>query len=184
MSISMLFVGGSTMGLLSYLPLYLRDSGWTPASADGALATFHAVSMIAAIPIATLSDRLGFRKRFMVWAVFSLGLGLVVLATGNLSLVWPAVVIAGITRDAFMAILMTMIVELKGIGSSYAGTAMGLAITFSRLGSFLAPPAGNSLAGFGLNYPFALWAIMAALGMIGFTLIRERRPDPTTAQAI
>ena len=49
---------GCVQGMLGYLPLYLRDIGWTAAGADGALATFHAVSIVGTIPLALLAGRL------------------------------------------------------------------------------------------------------------------------------
>jgi len=52
------------LSMLGYLPLYLRERGWSVASADGTVAAFHGVSVMGAIPLALLSDRLKSRDEF------------------------------------------------------------------------------------------------------------------------
>jgi hypothetical protein len=87
--------------------------------------------------------------------------------------VWGAVIIAGFARDGFMAILMTQIIELKGVGTMYAGTAMGMVLVFSRLGSLISPPLGNSLADFHLALPFVFWAVLALVGLLFLYFVKE-----------
>ena len=53
---------GCIMGMTGYLPLYLREQGWAPASADGTLAAFYGVSTLCVVSLSSLSDRLGSRK--------------------------------------------------------------------------------------------------------------------------
>ena len=64
--------------MIGYLPTYLRDIGWTAASADGTVATFNALSTLGAIPLALLSNRFGLRKAvlFPVLVVTILGIAL------------------------------------------------------------------------------------------------------------
>jgi cyanate permease len=159
--------------MLGYLPLYLRDIGWPAARADAALASFHAISLASVFPLALLSDRLGSRKRFLAVAtlVIATGTGSLAMAAGGL--IWIAVLMAGAVRDGFMAIFMTTVTELEGVGAAYTGTALGLTTTLSRVGSLIAPPLGNSLANFDASLPFALWAAMALTGLIAFYLVDE-----------
>jgi hypothetical protein len=77
-------------------------------------------------------------------------------------------------RDGFMALFMTMIFETEGVGTKLAGTATGFAMVFSGLGGLLAPPIGNSLAAVGAGMPFAFWAALAGLGILGLGLAREK----------
>ena len=170
---------GAVQGMLGYLPLYLRDVGWTPASADGALATFHAVSIAGTIPLAILSGRLSSRNVVLFAAVFltALGTGLLTLASG--ALVWVAVVMAGVVRDGFMAVMMTRITEIPGVGVAFAGTAMGIAFTLSRLIGFASPPLGNSLATESSpGLPFLFWSALATVALFAFLLLRRRRSVP------
>jgi MFS family permease len=172
---ALLGVGGCIQGLLGYLPLYLREIGWAPVRADAALASFHAFSMAAVFPIAYLSDRLDTRKWFLIAAslIISIGVGTLTIAGG--AAIWLAVVFAGVVRDGFMAIFMTSVTEQKGVGSKHAGTAIGLTLTLSQLGGLIAPPLGNSLGIFDLRFPFILWAVMALLGFVTLTTLKEEK---------
>ena len=167
-------ISGSVQGTLDYLPLYLREIGWAPAAADGALATFHGVSMACVIPLALGSDKLGSRKKVLMAAALMIVSGQSLLSIAGGSLVWGAVMMAGFVRDGFMAIFMTMVIETEGVGSEYAGTAIGLVMSCAALGNMLAPPLGNSLASISPNLPFLFWAGLALLGLLGLSLTREK----------
>lgn len=173
LSLATLGVTACVTGMLGYLPLYLRSSGWAEANADSALALFHATSMIAAIPITILSDRLGTRKGVLRVAALlvTIGVGALVVARGTL--IWPAVILAGLTRDGFMALTMTAVMEVKGVGARYAGTATGFLMAWLGLGSVFAPPLGNSLAAISPSAPFALWAGLALVGFAGYWLLQD-----------
>jgi len=168
---------GCVQGVFGYLPLYLRDIGWTGASADGALAAFHATSMVGVVPIALLSDRLGSRKAVLFGATLLLGIGVGLLSVSGGAMVWVSVIIAGFVRDAFMAVLMSTIIETKGVGAAYAGTAMGLVLTLSRLSAFASPPIGNSLADVDASLPFVFWAALAAVALLFFYFMRQERTE-------
>jgi MFS family permease len=169
----LLGIGGCLQGVLGYLPLHLREIGWAGASADGALAAFHGISLVFTIPLAFLSDRLGSRKPILVAATSMtiVGVGLLSIAEGTL--VWASVALAGIVRDGFMAIFMTMVMETKGVGAQHAGTAMGMVMVFYRLGGLLSPPLGNSLAAINLGLPFIFWAALAAVALFGFYFVKN-----------
>jgi NNP family nitrate/nitrite transporter-like MFS transporter len=175
LGISIFGVGGCIAGTLGYLPLYLREIGWSEASADGALAAFHGISMLFAIPASMLSDRLPTRKMMLVAASIMIATGTSLLFLFQGAVIWVAVVIAGIVRDGFMGIFMTTIIETRGVGGRYAGTASGMVVFFLRFGSFLSPPIGNSLAATDASLPFLFWAILAFCGLVGFYFIQEGR---------
>jgi NNP family nitrate/nitrite transporter-like MFS transporter len=183
MGLVSLGVGGGIQGLLGYLPLYLREVGWPAPRADGALASFHAMSLITVVPLALLSDRLGSRKRFLIIAatVIASGMGMLSFAEGVM--VWVAVLLAGAVRDGFMAIYMTLVTELDGVGATLAGTAIGLAQTLSRLGGLIAPPLGNSLAEIDLRVPFLFWAAMAVVGLGALYFVQEGQSSDATGPA-
>jgi MFS family permease len=176
-------VGGCINAMLGYIPSYLREVGWTPALADGALASFHAMSLISVLPLALLSDRLGSRKRFLAVAVIMITVGVALLSVAQGPVVWLAVMLAGLVRDGFMAIYMTTITELEGVGPMYTGTAIGLAATLSRLGGLLAPPLGNSLANWDLRWPFVFWAALSVLGFVALLFVAEGKSRGTAQQA-
>jgi hypothetical protein len=108
--------------------------------------------------------------------MITVGVGLLSVVDGLL--VWGAVNIAGSVRDGFMAVFMTALVETEGVGTTYAGTAMGFALALSGLGRLLAPPLGNSLGDIAPALPFVFWASLAAAGLLGLCLVRERGSSP------
>lgn len=165
----------AVQGILGYLPLYLRDAGWMGTAADGALSAFHATSMLATVPIILLSDKLGSRKLvlFVTTLATAIGIGLLSI-TGGWG-VWASVIMAGMMRDAFMAIHITMTIETEGVGSKYAGTAVGLIHTVAGLAEFASPPLGNSLAGISPRLPFTFWSALAAAALFVFIPLKEKR---------
>lgn len=171
---AMLGVGSCIQGGLGYLPLYLRGLGWEAATADSALATFHGASLLFTIPIALLSHRLGSQRRVLMIATVMIASGFGLLSVADGALVWGAVILAGVVRDGFMAMLMTFIIEIKEVGVAYAGTATGMIMSISQIGAVLSPPAGNSLAIYGPGVPFVFWAGLALMGLIGFAMVKER----------
>lgn len=179
MGLVILGVGGCIQGMLGYLPLYLREIGWPASLADAALASFHAASLITVIPLTLLSDRLGSRKRLLVIAVLMITTGVGMLSFAQGALIWIAVLMAGLVRDGYMAIFLTMVTESKGVGMLFAGTAMGLASTLSRVGGLVAPPVGNSLASFNLSLPFLFWASMALVGFVCLLFVQEGEGEPS-----
>jgi cyanate permease len=163
--------GGCVTPMLAYLPLYLRNIGWTNANADSTVATFHAVSLAGAIPIAMLSDRLRKRRVFLLLGALLMAAGVGALTVAAGVFIVAAVIVAGCMRDGFMAIFMTTVMETREIGLSYTGSAIGFVQVFFALGGTFAPPLGNSLAAIGPAAPFLLWAALAALGLVSFSLL-------------
>ena len=154
-------------------------SGWEAVRADTALASFHAVSLIAVLPIAFLSDRLHLRRGVLAAAaaIVAVGIGLLSIVEGVA--IWVGVLLAGSVRDGFMSVFMTAVTEVPGVGSLYAGTALGLVMTLQRVGGLVAPPLGNALAATNPRMPFVFWAGMAALGLL--TLLLARRSASAVA---
>jgi len=166
-------VSGCVNGMMGYLPLYLRDLGWQPANADSTLASFHAASMLFAIPVAMLSDRVGSRRGVLMAAALLIGIGTGLLGFASGVLISVAVLIAGITRDGFMAISMTAAIEVKGIGARFAGSATGLIMSAMGITNVFAPPIGNWLAKFGSGLPFLFWAALVFLGFVAYLFFQQ-----------
>ena len=181
LGLALMGIGSCIQSTLGYMPLYLRGLGWPEASADGALATFHAVSMIFVIPIALWSDRLCSRKTVLMAATLMIVAGVGLLSIVDGMMVWVAVSMAGLVRDGFMAVFMTVLIETEGVGARYVGTAMGLVMIFSGLGGLIAPPLANSLARIAPGLPFIVWAALAAAGFWRLYLLKERGVEKALA---
>jgi MFS family permease len=171
-------------GVIGYLPTYLRNIGWTPASADGTLATFNALSTLGSIPLALLSNKFGLRKAVLFPVLVVTIICVALLPMVDSAMVYVLMILMGVARDGFMAICLTMSIETKGIGVVYAATAMGLAQTVLNMGSLISPPLGNSLVPAdnpAAPFPFLLWAAFGLLGLVAFIFVKEtgwRRREP------
>jgi Na+/melibiose symporter-like transporter len=160
-------------GLNGYLPLYLRNSGWEAAGADGTLATINAVSAVTVIPLLMLSDKLGMRKAVLLpgLIIITIGTGLFSIVTGPL--VWPIAAMVGIFRNVGWAIIATLTIESKGVGAEYTGIGGGMVLSLSRVGFVIGPPLGNSFAAIFAGLPFVFWAVMCALSTACFIFVTE-----------
>ena len=172
-AIGMLGFAGCNKGVTGYLPLYLRSNGWTAEGADGALAALNAAGAVAAIPLTLLSDKIGLRK-----AILIPGLVITVVSSGLLSVVtgqaaWVLAIMIGAVRDMIWAMAATMTVETKGVGLAYAGTAVGIVHTFTRIGYAIAPPIGNSFEEIQPGLAYVFWAAMSAIGVLSFLMVKE-----------
>lgn len=165
---------GAFQGLSGYLPLYLREIGWTPASADSTLALLTGTGIVSTIPMALLSDRLGGRKKSLIPPLFISAVSLALIPFARGSEILLLVTLIGIPQGGMMAILLTMVIELKEVGAKYAGTAMGLTYAITCLGNFLAPPIGNGLAEVNPSLPFIFWGALSAVALIGFFFVKEK----------
>ncbi|HJX12781.1 MAG TPA: MFS transporter [Dehalococcoidales bacterium] len=172
-ALGMMGFAGSSRGLVGYLPLYLRNSGWTPAGADGALAALNAAGTVGAIPLSLASDRLGSRKTILLPGVIiaAISIGLLSVVTGPAA--WLLAILAGLFRDMIWAVAGTLTIETEEIGPMYAGTAVGIVHAFARVGYAFSPPVGNSLVAINAGLPFVFWAGLAAAALLAFSLVKE-----------
>jgi MFS family permease len=168
-------VNGCVQGAIGYLPIYLNDLGWQQSAADGANALFYASSMTFTILIAWMSDRLASRPRMALasGALIVIGVGTLFFAQG--SWIWASIFIAGLAGDGFMAVILASVMETKGVGSAFAGAALGMVMVFSRFGSLISPILGNSLAIYNPSLPFLFWALFGGLGLSGMLFLEENK---------
>ncbi|MGB0389266.1 MAG: CynX/NimT family MFS transporter [Ardenticatenaceae bacterium] len=151
-------------GFSGYLPLYLKEIGWSPLLADQTLATFFFVSLIGVMPLSLLSDRLRSRRIFMVVSLAVMSIGVLSFSIIDGILIWIALIVAGFFFDAYMSIHQAAAQEVDGIDYKYVGTALGFIATLREAGGFMSPPIGNALAEYGLSTPFIFWGIMGVIG--------------------
>jgi len=170
---SLLAYEGSMLAILGYLPLYLRESGWSAISADGAVTTFILMGIIGAIPLGLLSDRLGRRKAVLIPAIFVAIICTALLPVISNTSLWVILIILGTFRGAYTSLSSAMVLETDTVGFTYSGTAIGLVLTLMRIGCFIASPLGNSLATINLGTPFVFWAILFVCAAIILIFVKE-----------
>jgi len=171
--LTLMFRMGGIQGMTGYLPLFLRGQGWSVAGADGALSLFYAVSTAFVIPIAAFSDRIGRRKSLMLTGLMVVALSLGLLPLVGDIWVWFLMAGSGLFMDSVMSILMTMLLESDGIESANSGMALGMVFTIAPLGSFIAPPLGNSLADINPGLPFYFWSGISAVAVVILMFMKE-----------
>ena len=174
LGLTLLFRSGGITGMTGYLPLYLRDQGWAPASADGALASFYGVSSLCVVPLSSLSDRLGSRKAILFPALIVTLICFGLLPLVDEALVWVLMILSGIFMDGFMAVSVTMLFETEGVGPRDFGTAMGILLTLGGVGNVFSPAVGNSFAALNPGLPFTFWAAFSTVALFTLTPIKER----------
>jgi sugar phosphate permease len=59
---------GANMGFMGYLPLYLRNIGWSPAAADGILTAFNGAFLAGSVPMVLLANRLRAHKGMLFFS--------------------------------------------------------------------------------------------------------------------
>jgi len=165
-------------GLLGYLPLYLRSLGWQEIRADGAASFFHLASMLSVLPITYIAGRLGKVKNITIFAA-----GLTTLSIGSLFLlqdrgILTAIILAGLSRDSLMAIMITFAVSTKGIGAEYSGIALGFVFFLMGIGNMISPPLGNKLADLSPSVPFLFWGALILVSLICVILSQKKTEHP------
>jgi cyanate permease len=176
LGLTMLGFSGCIQGVMGYLPTYLRDIGWTAASADGSLTVFNGLSTLGVIPLALLSAKIGLRKAVTFPVLIVTIVGVALLPVMGDAMVWVIMILVGVARDGFMAVALTISTETKGVGVVYAATAMGLVQTLMNVGGLSSPALGNSLAdpaNPAAPYPFFVWAAFGLLALIAFCFVKE-----------
>jgi len=165
---------GASMGFIGYLPLYLRNIGWTPASADSAITLVNGMFAIGAIPMVLLAEKFKAIKGMSLFSICALAVTLALLPFLNGFGIWLIIIFGGLGRSGLGSLINVMLLETKGVGSTYGGTAIGLASTVSMVGAFLSPPLGNSLASINQGLPFIFWACLTAAGVPLLLLIKSK----------
>jgi cyanate permease len=163
-------------GLLGYLPIYLRGLGWQEIRADGAASFFHLASMLSVLPLTYLAGKIGKVKLLTTFA-----LGLTTLSIGSLSLlqdrgIMPAIILAGLSRDSLMAMMITFAVNTKGVGAEYSGIALGFVFFLMGIGNMISPALGNKLADLSPSAPFLFWSALILVSVL-CVLLSQKKHD-------
>ena len=178
--LALLAYNGGVQGLLGYLPLYLRNLGWHEISADSAASIFHLASMLCVIPMTYIADRLGTGKKMAIYAAALTTLGIGSLYFLDSGAIWAAIILAGLSRDGLMALLITLALKTKGVGTTYPGIATGFVIIFAGIGSMVSPPLGNQMADLTPSTPFLFWGVLCLVSVICIVLTRNGKIEKTS----
>jgi predicted MFS family arabinose efflux permease len=165
-------VFGTHTGLMGYLPLYLRNIGWNAVGADSAITVLNGACLIGIIPMVLLANRLGSQKGMLIFSIAIASLSMLLLPFVQGSPVYALLIISGFLRSAAMPLLSTVLLNIRGVGGTYGGTAVGLAAALGMVGSFAAPPLGASFTVISQGAPFIFWGILFAIALPLFWFIK------------
>jgi MFS family permease len=167
---------GANMGFLGYLPLYLeRTLGWSTAAASGTVTIIAGIGLLGAIPMVMIAQRTSM-KVVLTLSLISLGLSIALVPLFDGAAIYLLIIFGGLMRSGATALFSVMIFETDGIGSTYGGTAIGLANAIAMLGAFAAPPLGNSLTSISPGAPLFFWGCLAAAGLPFLYMVKGRKP--------
>ena len=174
------------MSLLTYLPLYLKETmRFSAYWASQALALTQIGAMAGRIGWGVVSDRLfqGRRKIVLVLigalsVIFTLGLSLVPPAT-SLFILLPLIFLAGLCMVGPQGVYYALIGELAG--KARTGAALGMVITVNSVGAIFGTPLFGYLVDVSGSYSTA-WQALAGTILLGILalifFLKEPKPGP------
>jgi predicted MFS family arabinose efflux permease len=160
-----LMLWGVNTGFNGYLPLYLRNIGWKPIEADSAMTALNGAYLMGNIPMVLLASRFTGYKMMLFFGIVITTISFGLLTVVNGTAIWPLLIICNFLRSGASAATNVLIFEVKGVGSTYGGTATGLVSSIGMAGAFLAPPIGNSFANISPSMPFLFWSGLVTLSL-------------------
>ncbi len=173
---------GGYLALLGLLPRALSESGLPPARIAIAVASWLAVAGVANFVGPWLSDRLGRRRPFLLIgpAVAAAALGALALFPSAASWLLPLAALGG---GVVAPLLLSLPLELPGVGLQRAGAALGLLMLVGQLGGFLLPVLAGQAAPHGIAVAIAVLAAAHLLIVVPALAVGETgraiAPGPT-----
>lgn len=125
-------------GLNNWLPELLRHGGMSAAEAGVWAAIPTAVGIAGALMIPRLATPE--RRLYILAGLFAAaGLASLLLLTGDITAMTVGMLAQGIARSSMNTVMILLLVEIKDIGSRYAGAASGLFFSAAEMGGVLGP---------------------------------------------
>lgn len=165
---------GLNVSFVGYLPIYLQAIGWKEVTSSLALTLYFLVAVVGGTILPAVSDKMRLRKPFFLVPVFiyitGIGLMSVMKATSEL---WILVVIIGLVYGSLGPMLNSIVAEIKGIGSRYAGTAISIGTGIGGGAGLLFAAISGKLALTNAELPFIFGTLLCFICLIPFFFTRE-----------
>ncbi len=176
-----LLMMGTFLGIMGYLPTYLQNEREMSPAAAGFVGSLVLWSYIGgALLLPALSDRVGLR-RIVIGPAIAVAAACILLAahlTGPS--LWITAILWGATAGA-APLAFVIPLEMKGIGSAMAGSAIGIVVTAGYLGGWLSPIIGMGLAESQPLVGFIFWSGCYLVAACLFALVKETGPKARSA---
>jgi MFS transporter, CP family, cyanate transporter len=180
LSLGNLGVVGSFISLNGYLPVYLEKIGLSKSMGDTMSSTLFVASIVGAIGIPALADRVGGPKAVMIASAILTAASIILLSVAPPTFFWVLIPLAGCVTQGVGTLVITHAMQIKQLGSAYVGTALGLIGACANLGGFVMPLLGGRLAETNHTWPFFLWSLISLSGTVCFLMLSRtgRGPAP------
>jgi len=175
----------SLLAVVTLLPITLEERG--VENAGGMVGIMMGATVVFNILGGMLSDRVGKRKPFLL--ICAVVFGLCVLGFANFTGIALMVVlaIAGAAMGTIAPVLMSVPVEMEGIGTALAGSAVGFIFMLGNTGGFVGPVVAGKLMDMSDSSLPGFIFIAAALIVSAVFIVplketgRKRKPDEAPA---
>lgn len=168
------------MSLITYVPLYLKDSmGFSAYWASQALALTQAGAVLGRVGWGVASDKLFGGRRKVVLILIGVCSALLTTALGWMTpqspvfLVMIILFLAGVSLVGYQGVSYALAGELAG--KARAGQALGMMITFNAAAATLGTPLFGYIVDRTGSYPAGWFSLAAAItaGVIGLAILLE-----------
>lgn len=143
------FVFGGYLAMLSLLPRALSETGMKPAVVGTTILAWLVAAGVANFAGPWLSDVIGKRRPLFIGGAILAASSLAAVAASAKfapSILPIFLVIAAIGGGSFAPLLLTLPLELPGVGPAKAGAALGLLMLVGQVGGFLLPIVSGAMA--------------------------------------
>lgn len=165
-------------GLNNWLPELLRASGMTATEAGYWAAIPTAVGIAGSLLIPRLATP-GRRLKVLALLCAAAGLASLCLHADTGPVLLGGLVLQGIARSSLMTVAILTLVELRGVGERYAGTASGLFFSAAEIGGASGPVMLGVLYDATGGFDVALLMLTAVTVLLLFGVAGLRRTGDT-----
>jgi MFS family permease len=174
---------GSFIALNGYFPTFLQALGLPQSMGDTMSSTLFFASIIGALAIPILADKLHAGKTFLVACAVITAAVVAVCAIAPSWAFWILIPLAGIVTQGLGTVVLNETMAIKQIGTAYGGTALGFMGSMGNLGGFVMPLIGGTMAESNKVFPFYLWAAICIVGVMCFAVLLRPARKTTKATA-
>jgi cyanate permease len=132
-------VVGSYIGMVGWLPHILELKGLSIELSGYITSFIFLTNIVGSLAISRISDKIGKRKPVLIILALTFGPAIYFAGTVIGLALWIAVALMGLCIGGFFSLVTIIPVELREIGPSLSGTAIGLIISIAYTASFIEP---------------------------------------------
>jgi len=175
----------SLLAVVTLLPITLEERG--VENAGGMVGIMMGATVVFNVLGGMLSDRVGKRKPFLIICAVVFGLCVLGFANFTGTALIVVLIIAGAAMGTIAPVLMSVPVEMEGIGTALAGSAVGFIFMLGNTGGFVGPVVAGKLMDMSASSLPGFIFIAAALIVSAVFIIplketgRKRKPGEAPA---